>query len=174
MACSPNVLRWFSFTGSFLSVLMGISYVIYGFTNIPFAYKNCNFYHCNDAWRSLITFAPETFINTFQPIIVGGIGVLYSLPAGYRPEYPASLSPPSSSSLGGLFHIIMALFANLGYMYWVGMAIAAYNILLGIAFIIINMLNRSDSRPKDADEIPGAVAPPLIDNHQLAPHQVIV
>ena len=163
MACaciSDNALRWISFSGSLLSVLLGISHIIYGFTMIPFATKKCAFYECNASWRGLISFAPETFLDTFQPIILGGIGVFYSLPVGFRPTYPACLSPPSSSALGGLFHIIMALFGNLGYMFWVGIAFASYNLILGVAFIFINLVNKRDQRPKDLDEIPTPAAPP--------------
>ena len=152
MAMTYNWLSWVSFTGSALSVLLGVSYIIYGFTAISFAPKGCDFFYCNSQWRMLITFAPEQFMDTFQPIILGGIGVLYALPSGYRPEYPASLSPPSSSALGGLFHILMALFANLGYMYWVGIAFAGINILIGVTFIVINLMN-GGSRPKDVDEV---------------------
>jgi hypothetical protein len=145
-------LRWVSFVGSALSVLLGVSYIIYGFTVIRFAPRDCSFFYCNDQWRMLITFAPERFIDTFQPIIMGGIGVLYALPTGFRPEYPASLSPPSSSALGGVFHIVMALFTNLGYMYWVGIVIAAVNLLIGVTFVVIN-LRSGATRPKDVDEV---------------------
>ena len=100
----------------------------------------------------LITFAPEQFIDTFQPLIMGGIGVLYALPSDFRPDYPASLSPPSSTIMGGLFHILMALFANLGYMYWVGISIAAANLLIGLTFVVLNLKN-GNRRPKDIDEV---------------------
>ena len=152
MSNSEKTLRWVSLTGSALSVLLGVSYVIYGFTVINFAPKGCSFFYCNTSWRDLITFAPERFIDTFQPIIMGGIGMLYALPKGMRPESPASLSPPSSSAMGGVFHILMALFTNLGYMYWVGIVIAALNLLIGLTFIIINLKN-GGMRPKDVDEV---------------------
>lgn len=152
MSQSKESLRWVSLGGSFLSVLLGLSYIIYGFTAISFAPKGCGFYYCNEGWRTLISFAPETFLDTFQPLILGGIGVLYSLPVGYRPEYPASLSPPSSSAMGGVFHIVMALFGNLGYMFWVGITFAAINLLIGLTFIIYNLMN-GNRRPKDADEV---------------------
>ena len=161
MTAYDNTLRWISLTGSGLSVLLGVSYVIYGFTAIHFAPKGCSFFYCNDEWRLLITFAPERFIDTFQPIIMGGIGILYALPVGYRPEYPSSLSPPSSSALGGLFHILMALFTNLGYMFWVGIVVASINLLIGLTFIVVNLKN-GGRRPKDIDEVatsPGDVAP---------------
>jgi hypothetical protein len=152
MPLDENLLRLVSFAGSCLSILLGISHIIYGFTVIQFAPNGCNFYNCNTAWRTLISFAPERFIDTFQPMLLGGIGVLYALPSGFRPEYPASLSPPSSSAMGGLFHILMALFGNLGYMFWVGIAIAAFNLLVGLAFIILNLKNGA-RRPKDIDEV---------------------
>ena len=163
---SENVLRWISFTGSILSVLMGIAYVIYAFTDIVFAPNNCDFFHCNDSWRGLITFAPEAFMDTFQPIILGGIGIMYSLPAGYRPEHPACLSPPSTSVLGGVFHIIMALFGNLGYMFWVGITIATINLLIGVVFIVVNMMSGGNRRPKDIDELPNSAVTSLA----AAPH----
>ena len=147
MTAYDNTLRWISLTGSGLSVLLGVSYVIYGFTAIHFAPKGCSFFYCNDEWRLLITF--------------GGIGILYALPVGYRPEYPSSLSPPSSSALGGLFHILMALFTNLGYMFWVGIVVASINLLIGLTFIVVNLKN-GGRRPKDIDEVatsPGDVAP---------------
>lgn len=152
MSKSDNIFRLVSLTGSSLSVLLGISYIIYGFTAINFAPKGCSFFYCNDSWRMLITFAPERFIDTFQPILMGGIGILYALPMGMRPASPASLSPPSSSALGGVFHILMALFTNLGYMYWVGIVIASINLLIGLIFVIVNLKN-GGGRPKDIDEV---------------------
>ena len=153
MAISSTVLAWIGLVGSLLSVVVGISHIIYGFTAITFAPKGCGFYYCNAQWRQLITFAPDPFIDTFQPIIIGAIGFVFSLPAGVRPAYPASMSPPSSSIRGGLFHIVMALFGNLGYMYWFGIAVAAYNLLAGLLFIIVCIVQGPSRRPKDADEV---------------------
>ena len=163
---SSNTLIWISFIGSLLSVILGISYIIYGFTIINVHPKGCDFFYCNDSWRMLITFAPERFIDTFQPMIMGGIGVIYALPDGFRPSFPAFLAPPSSSVLGGIFHIVMGLFTNLGYMSWFGITVATFNLLIGVSFILIlAMRGRAAPRPKDVDELAGpkvvAVAVPV-------------
>ena len=151
--CSETVLSWLSFSGSVLSVLLGISHVIYGFTVLNFASNDCEFFYCNTSWRSLISFAPDTFFDTFQPILSGIVGMLYATPVGIRPDTPHFLAPPCSSLRGAGFHVVMALFCNLGYMSWVGIGVAVYNLLLGLTFAGILMFNRSQTRPKDASEI---------------------
>jgi hypothetical protein len=157
---SLNLLSHASLAGSILSILLGISWVIYGFTYIQFAPYNCTFGFCNSQWRGLISLAPETFMDTFQPIILGVVGVVYQLPS--RPLKPVFMGPPSSSVGGGLFHIAMALFGNLGYMYWVGIAICTYNLLIGVVIMFVNMMQNGGSvastRPKDMDEIPNTSA----------------
>lgn len=152
-----KILNVLSLVGSSLTIILGVANLVYGWVELNYAPSGCKFYYCNSNWRSLITFAPDNFMDTFQPMILGSIGVLYSLPLGMRPRSPEILSPPSSSWAGGVFHMVMALFANLGYMFWLGMAIAGYNILLGLVIVIVNLLQTRDrvaSRPKDADEIP--------------------
>lgn len=150
-----------SFSGSLLSVILGLVYVIYAFTEINFRPEGCDFFYCNNSWRALITFAPERFIDTFQPIILGGVGALYALPEGVRPSYPACLAPPSSSVRGGLFHIVMALFTNLGYLSWFGITVATYNMLLGTVFIVLTLVDGRVQRPKDMDEINTVTAVPM-------------
>jgi hypothetical protein len=161
MSGNSSVLRWMSFSGSVLSILMGSVYVIYGFTIIDFHPKDCDFFYCNDSWRALITFAPERFVDTFQPIIVGGLGAIFALPEGIRPSYPVFLAPPSSSVRGGLFHIIMGLFTNLGYLSWFGITVASYNMLLGTVFIFVVLVDGRNQRPKDMDEVNTVPAVPI-------------
>ena len=154
---TSNVLHYVSMGGSVLSIIVGFSYLIYGFTKLNFAYDNCDFFYCNTQWRGLVSLAPDVLMDTFQPMVLGFIGVLYALPEGSRPTYPVCMSPPSSSVLGGCFHILMALFGNIGYMFWFGIAVSAYNILAGIAIVIVNMMQsngRVAARPKDLDELP--------------------
>jgi hypothetical protein len=152
MTSSSATLRWIAFAGSALSVLLGLSHVVYGFTQISFAANDCNFYSCNSNWRLLISLAPDVLVDTFQPIIMGVFGMLYALPVGFRPEYPRAMSPPSSSVWGGVFHIVMALFANLGYMFWVGITVASINLLVGLVLVVVNLRN-GGQRPKDVDEL---------------------
>ena len=177
MAAS-DLLQWFSMGGSALSIVVGISYLIYGFTKLNFAYDNCDFFYCNTQWRTLVSFSPDVFMDTFQPIVLGLIGVIYALPSDVRPMYPRFMSPPSSSVLGGIFHIVMALFANIGYMYWFGIAVAAYNILTGLAIVIVSMMETKDrigSRPKDIDEMPVTNAPSMGEASEMkAQNPVIV
>lgn len=151
-----KLLAVLSMVGSVLTFLLGIANLIYGWTKLNYAPSHCEFYYCNSNWRSLVSLAPDVFMDTFQPIILGLIGIMYSMPVGVRPSQPMFLSPPSSTWLGGVFHIIQAMFANLGYMFWLGMAFAAYNIIIGLIIIIYRSLengNRNGSRPKDADEV---------------------
>lgn len=146
---NQTILAWISFSGSFLSIMLGLAHVIYGLTKLPFAPKNCPFYDCNSSWRTLITLSPSVFIDAFQPILIGIVGVIYALPEGVRPIWPSFLAPPSSSIRGGLFHIVMALFCNMGYMYWVGILVASYNLLLGVAFIAITSYARSKGQSSE-------------------------
>ena len=69
-------------------------------------------------------------------------------------------------SYGGIFHIVMGLFTNLGYMSWFGITVATFNLLIGVSFILIlAMRGRAAPRPKDVDELAGpkvvAVAVPV-------------
>lgn len=144
--------------GSMLSMVVGVSYLIYGFVDLNYQYSNCDFFYCNTNWRSLVSLSPDVFMDTFQPFMFGLIGVLYALPEGSRPIYPIFMSPPSSNVFGGFFHILMALFGNMGYMSWFGIAVAAYNILTGLAIGVLCLMSeggRIEGRPKDVDELPG-------------------
>jgi hypothetical protein len=46
----------------------------------------------------------------------------------------------------------MALFANLGYMFWVGITVASINLLVGLVLVVVNLRN-GGQRPKDVDEL---------------------
>ena len=156
MAQMRKVLAYASLVGSVLTVLLGITYLIYGFTYISFKYPGCTFFNCNTPWRAFISFSPDVFMDTFQPIVLGSIGVVYYFPS--RPTWPNAMSTPGSSLMWGLFHIVMALFGNVGYIYWVGIAICTYNLLVGTVIVVSNMVSsrRVGGRPKDLDEIPNA------------------
>jgi len=168
-----NFVSYASIAGSIASILLGISWVIYGFTTIVMAPQYCSFERCNEQWRAWISFAPETFVDTFQPIILGVIGVVYHLPS--RPLKPAFMGPPSSSVGGGFFHIVMALFGNLGYMYWVGITVCTYNLLIGSIIVILSIIQNeggiSSTRPKDLDEIPETSMNTIVD---ITPNQAPV
>lgn len=173
-----NLLRGISIIGSILSIVVGISYLIYGFTNLNYQYSDCDFFYCNTSWRGLVSFAPDVFMDTFQPTILGLIGVVYALAEGTRPAYPKFMSPPSSNVFGGFFHILMALFGNIGYMSWFGIAVAAYNILTGLAIITVCFMSnevRTVTRPKDANEMPAtAVISTLDTNDSKGAHTAVV
>ncbi len=49
----------------------------------------------------------------------------------------------------------MALFGNLGYIYWVGIAICTYNLLVGSIIVVSKMVRGRGvgGRPKDVDEM---------------------
>jgi hypothetical protein len=136
MSKLETALPWLSFSGSLITLLLGIADVIYRLTLIQFQPTSCNFYYCNIGWRGVFSFAPDIFFDTFQPILLGLIGLVYSLPEGLRPASPASLSPPTSV-MGGIFHIIMAFFGNMGYLSVIGIVAATINMALGCAFILI-------------------------------------
>lgn len=154
MADCRKSLSYASLVGSVLSLLLGVAYVIYAFTYISFKMPGCTYFTCNSMWRTLISFSPDVFMDTFQPMILGGIGILYYFPS--RPSWPASMSAPGMTTAWGVFHIIMALFGNLGYIYWVGIAICTFNLLVGTLIIVSRlMMGRNvGPRPKDLDEIP--------------------
>jgi len=134
--------------------------VIYGFTYISFKLPGCTYFTCNEAWRGFISLSPDVLMDTFQPILLGVIGVIYYLPS--RPTWPASMGYPGESLMWGFFHIVMALFGNLGYIYWVGIAISTFNLLVGSLIIVARLMKGRavGGRPKDLDEIPnnGVVA----------------
>ncbi len=154
MAEFGKMLSYGSLVGSVLSILLGIAYVIYGFTYISFKLPGCTYFTCNSSWRSFISLSPDVFMDTFQPIILGLLGVVYYFPS--RPAWPASMGHPGESLLWGFFHIIMALFGNLGYIYWVGIAICAFNLLIGSLIVVVRLMKGRavGGRPKDLDEIP--------------------
>jgi hypothetical protein len=153
MTETSKLLSNASLVGSVLTILLGITYLIYGFTFVTFNYPGCTFFNCNTGWRGFISFSPDVFMDTFQPIIIGSIGVMYYFPS--RPTWPVAMSTPGSSFLWGYFHIVMALFGNLGYIYWVGIAICTYNLLVGSIIVVSKMVRGRGvgGRPKDVDEM---------------------
>jgi hypothetical protein len=146
--------QWMCGIGSVASLVLGIVDLIIQFTRIRFgrASVDCDFSNCNAEWRTLITLSPDVFMDTFQPILLGAVGISIALPPLYRDGLVVRTYLPSSLWGVGLYHIIMALFANLGYLYIAGIVICALNLLFGVIFILVAPILRLIRNSRDNRE----------------------
>mmetsp|Transcript_105131 Transcript_105131/g.339066 ORF Transcript_105131/g.339066 Transcript_105131/m.339066 type:complete len:151 (-) Transcript_105131:16-468(-) len=114
-----------SFMGSLGTLLVGVVYVVKraGDRRLP-SFDKCGFMEpdCNKDWRKVFTLQPEVLLDLWTPFVIGALGTCLHLKS-------PRLTFVRDYLQYGLFMLLTALVADVGYLGQCGMLVAVLSVV---------------------------------------------